>query len=201
MPRAKAHAEDQEPILENFLSFLRFRKIIRHIPSNSKVLDMGCGYRGKFLTTIKNNISSGTGLDISVDPILSNDKIKLLSCDLNKPLPSDANEFDVVTSLANLEHLDNPLEMLREIYRVLRPGGKLLLTTPSIHGKLILEFLAFMRLISPREIEDHKNYFDKKILLDLSKDAGFYFTKHRYFQFGMNNFLLAKKSDDRTLIT
>lgn len=191
--RTSAHSQDREPLLEIFLSFLRFRKIIRLIPENSIVLDLGCGYHGRLLSKIKNKISSGLGIDLSVDPIFSNEKIKLLSRDLNESLPVTDNEFDVVVSLANLEHLEDPRGMIQEIYRSLKPGGFLLLTTPSIYGKPVLELLAFLGLISKQEIRDHKNYFNKKILKDYCENIGFSSCKHKYFQAGMNNFLIAIK--------
>jgi ubiquinone/menaquinone biosynthesis C-methylase UbiE len=193
MPRNKAHFEDQEPFLEKLLSFFRFKKIIKHIPANSKVLDIGCGYQGKLLLKLQKKISCGIGFDISIDSSVSNEKIQLLSHDLNQPLPANDKEFDVVVSLANLEHLENPKRCLQEIFRVLKPGGKLLLTAPSTYAKPVLEFLALLGLVSKQEIRDHKNYFTKKILMDSCREISFRDIKHQYFQLGMNNFLIAVK--------
>jgi len=193
MPRITAHAENHESFFENFLCFLRFKRIIKYIPRNSKVLDLGCGFNGILLHRIKDKISAGLGLDLSVNQKMSDKNITLISHDLTKALPFEDCTFDVVTSLANLEHLENPHQTIQEIHRVLKKGGVLLLTTPSIYGKPVLEFLAFLRLVSNQEIEDHKNYFNKKILLDLCRETGFSFFRHQYFQIGMNNFLLAKK--------
>lgn len=193
MTREKAHFQEDEPFLEKLLGDLRYRKIIGYIPSNSKVLDLGCGYRGKFLKKISGKISRGVGLDISVSPNFLTAKIDLIAHDLNRPLPFQNNKFDVVVSLANLEHLEEPEKSLMEIHRVLKPGGILLLTAPSTYGKPVLELLSFLRLVSRQEIEDHKNYFNKKILLDYCENIGFSSCKHKYFQAGMNNFLIAKK--------
>jgi ubiquinone/menaquinone biosynthesis C-methylase UbiE len=193
MARRHAHFENREPFFEKILSSLRFGKIIQYIPSNARILDLGCGYNGKLLQTIEKSISSGVGMDISVNPESKNTKIELISHNLNYPLPFSENEFDVVTSLANLEHLDDPSYALQEIFRVLKPGGILLLTTPSVYAKPVLEILAFLRIVSRQEIEDHKNYFDKKILYEYCRKIKFSSFKHHYFQLGMNNFLLAKK--------
>ena len=172
---------------------MRFGKIIKHIPANSRILDVGCGYSGKLLYKIKDKISAGFGIDISVSHEHRSDKITLMKHDLAFPLPFENNSFDAVTSLANLEHLESPQKSLAEIYRVLKPGGVLIMTTPSIYGKPVLELLAFIGLVSRQEINDHKNYFDKRILLKYCHKIGFSSCKHRYFQFGMNNFLIAKK--------
>jgi SAM-dependent methyltransferase len=166
---------------------------MKHIPKGSKILDLGCGFNGNLLNRIKTDIREGFGLDISINTEHKDEIIHLEKHDLNQPLPFEDCTFDIATSLANLEHLENPQNSIKEIFRALKPGGVLLLTTPSIYGKPVLEFLAYLRLVSKQEIEDHKNYFNKKILLDLCKETGFSFSKHQYFQFGMNNFLIARK--------
>lgn len=179
--------------MEKYLQSWRHRKIVSLVPANARLLDLGCGYRGKFLEKIRDNISSGVGIDIAVDPGLSNGKIRLMAHNLNESLPFSNNEFDMAVSLASLEHLEEPGRALKEIFRVLKPDGILLLTAPSVFAKPVLEFLAFVGLVSRQEIRDHKNYFDKGTLTSLCQKAGFSSILHRYFQMGMNNFLVATK--------
>jgi ubiquinone/menaquinone biosynthesis C-methylase UbiE len=167
---------------------------MHRIPPNSEILDLGCGYNASFLRSIEDVISYGIGIDISVNKEISSHKIKLLQHDLNYQLPIPANSFDVVTSLANLEHLHNPEKVLGEMYRVLKVGGLLFLTAPSVYAKPVLEFLSYdLKLISEHEIRDHKNYFNKHILHEYCKSIGFHEWTHKYFQMGMNNFLVAQK--------
>jgi ubiquinone/menaquinone biosynthesis C-methylase UbiE len=197
MPRKSAHFEKREPILEKILARERWKKIAPHLPPKAKVLDLGCGFDGKFLQSIEKKISSGFGIDLSVSKSVESQKISLLEYNINQPLPFAENEFDTVVSLANLEHLENPEQCLREIYRVLKPGGKLLLTAPSKAAKPILELLSFLGLVSAQEIKDHKHYFDKKILVKMVKEAGFSQISHQYFQMGMNNFLSVIKTNEK----
>ncbi len=190
----KSHFQDKEPIMEGLLSYFRFSKIARHIVKNSKVLDLGCGYNGFFLRKNRDKISSGVGIDMLVDKNYLDSKIKLISHDLNQALPFKENFFDVAVSLANLEHLENPVKNINEIFRVLKPGGLLLLTTPTIYAKPVLEFLSFkLKLVSEEGVRDHKNYFTREKLIGILKNAGFSFVKHRYFQLFMNNFIYARK--------
>jgi SAM-dependent methyltransferase len=53
--------------------------------------------------------------------------------DLNRePLPHSDNRFALVTCIETVEHLENYREVVREIYRVLQPGGVAIFSTPNI---------------------------------------------------------------------
>jgi len=52
--------------------------------------------------------------------------------DLNKKLEFDDNQFSCVFALSVLEHLLRPCQFLRESYRILKPGGRIILLTPNI---------------------------------------------------------------------
>ena len=52
--------------------------------------------------------------------------------DLNGALPFDDRSFDYVTCLEGLEHIENPQQAIREFARVLRPGGKVIVSIPNI---------------------------------------------------------------------
>jgi len=49
--------------------------------------------------------------------------------------------FNFVIMLAVLEHLGHPIEIVKEIERILNPGGKLILTIPSKIAKPVLNYL------------------------------------------------------------
>ena len=155
---------NKEPFLEPILRRLRIKKIMHHIPKNCILCDFGCGTNAFFLSTIKSSIQLGIGLDLQLQSQLDR-KIKLITCNLDENIPLKSNTVDVVTSLAVLEHLNNPMKNLREAYRILKKEGLLILTTPTPTSKKILEFFAFkLGLLSINTIGEHKHYFDKKIL-------------------------------------
>src|SRR5690606_25845842 len=59
------------------------------------------------------------------------DGIKFIQADLNKPLPVADNTFDIVAALEVIEHLENSYATMREIARILKPGGYAVVSTPN----------------------------------------------------------------------
>lgn len=97
--------------------------------------------------------------------------------------------------LAVLEHLDHPIETVKEIDRILKPKGKLILTVPGRNSKPVLEFLAYkMKIVNEEEINDHKKYYNYRDIEKLFKETDkLKIQEHKYFQFYMNNFCVVKK--------
>lgn len=58
--------------------------------------------------------------------------IPTVGLDLNVRLPFQNGSFDAVVSIEGVEHLENPYMPLREFFRVLRPAGVLIVSTPNI---------------------------------------------------------------------
>ena len=69
--------------------------------------------------------------DINCDQFVPTE-IPIHKADLNAPLPEDDASASAVMALEVIEHLENPRGFLREIGRILRPGGVLVLSTPNI---------------------------------------------------------------------
>ncbi|MDR2580627.1 MAG: class I SAM-dependent methyltransferase [Fibromonadaceae bacterium] len=182
----------KEPFLEPILRKMRIAKvlpILRRFPE-CKLLDVGCGWEAKFLKSVEPYIASGVGIDFKA-PSLESAKLKTITATLDNKLPFEDGSFDVVSLMAVLEHLERPLDILKEIHRVLKKGGVLVGTVPSKAAKPVLEFLSYkLGVVSEAEIKDHKRYFNKKDLAEIFAEAGFREMKHRYFQFGMNNFFV-----------
>lgn len=120
-------------IFRNPFYFIRlrlFQAFKRYLPElKGAVLDFGCGskpYESLFV-----NATSYIGLDIEVSGHSHvNESIDVYYD--GKTIPFDDGHFDNVFCSEVMEHVFNPDESLKEIYRVLKPGGKLLLTCPFV---------------------------------------------------------------------
>jgi ubiquinone/menaquinone biosynthesis C-methylase UbiE len=88
---------------------------------------------------------------------------------LNQRLDLPDGGFDLVTSLEGIEHVENHFHLLRELSRVLKPGGHLVLSTPNICNlEERLNFLVrgtFYRFIDRTEIERNGSGFDHQSLI------------------------------------
>ena len=60
------------------------------------------------------------------------DKIKFVECNAIEKLPFDDSSFDYLLFIETIEHLEKPFEIIGELSRVLKPNGKLILSTPNI---------------------------------------------------------------------
>ncbi|MEA2036027.1 MAG: class I SAM-dependent methyltransferase [Nanoarchaeota archaeon] len=180
-----------EEILEPYLRAVRIKKVINYIPRGI-VADIGCG-NGEFLNKISNKIIEGIGFDDIHDR--KKERIELRRAKLSKKIPLRSESVDCVTMLASLEHFEYPLELLMESGRVLKKGGVLLITSPTPRAKKILEFLSYkLRIVSPKQIKDHKNYFNKYEIREiLIKRAKFKKIIAKTFQWGLNNLVIAYK--------
>ena len=181
--------------LDDLIRRLRLHMVTKNIKDGSIILDIGCGENFWFIKSNKDKFKYSFGIDKRAWPFETPDlKISNYDIDAQGDLPISENSVDQVFITAVLEHLNHPAEVLSKIYKVLKMGGELLLTTPTTASKPVLEFLAFkLGIIDRREIEDHKYYFSKKELLTLLKTVGFGNVKHQYFELGFNHFIKAKK--------
>ncbi|OGK62553.1 hypothetical protein A2334_05970 [Candidatus Roizmanbacteria bacterium RIFOXYB2_FULL_38_10] len=184
-------------IIDKFISWMRLGKVLPFVKHGDTVLDFGCGYQAYLLKHIKNRIKKGIGLDRD-----SESKNIAPNCEIRKyhftdRLPFTDKIFDTIFLLAVLEHVEPPhaSKLMRESKRILKAQGKVVLTTPTKWGKVILEFLAFkLGIISKEEVMDHKKYYGKKDLEILAKNTGFVVTQYKTFQLGGNSLcVLIKK--------
>jgi ubiquinone/menaquinone biosynthesis C-methylase UbiE len=145
------------------------------------------------LRDISPHIAYGIGIDRRVEA-KKEGNIETVKAYFEEHLQISNESIDVVTMMAVLEHVEDQHALLKECLRVLRPGGKILVTVPNYINKFIGEFLAFrLKIISEEAYRDHKRYYSKKELKQDLEQAGFIIRILKNWELGTNVFAEAYK--------
>lgn len=100
----------------------------------ARIIDVGCGSGAMLAKLAALGYIALHGIDI-VRPLGACAGIEFSECDLDKlETGFDAESVDLVVSVEVFEHVENLGSLLRELSRVLRPDGRMLITTPNVHS-------------------------------------------------------------------
>jgi SAM-dependent methyltransferase len=185
----------KETVVDRFGIWLSGHEIRRSVKNFNqlRVADIGCGHNATFTSSILDKVQSAVLADITLsDALKTHPKVMALEGYLPHVLRAvKSGSQDLVMCISVLEHVWDPLAALKELRRILAPGGTCLLSVPTWRGKWFLEFSAFRLKTSPaEEMDDHKMYYDFRDFWPLLVQAGFLphqIRCHRY-KFGIGLF-------------
>jgi 2-polyprenyl-3-methyl-5-hydroxy-6-metoxy-1,4-benzoquinol methylase len=157
---------------------LRSRFLLGAVSAGERVLDVGCG-EGELAARLASAGAEVVAVDVAEEALrrarVAHPELdlRLIDGEGDWDLPDAA--FDVVWAGEVIEHVADTATWLSEVRRVLRPGGRLLLTTPA-HGLLIRLRLAlwpgaFEEHLHP--LGDHLRFYTRRGLSALLEDFGF----------------------------
>jgi len=141
---------------KQFLVKTILKKLCRGRPKDTRILDIGCG-TGIILKLLA-HFGTPYGIEYSSEAIQfsRNRGLSLIArCDANGPMPFKSNAFSVITCLDVLEHLDNDTFLLKEMLRMCKSGGHVIITVPALHILWSAHDVAL----------DHKRRYTKKEML------------------------------------
>jgi len=189
--------------LESFLARQRAKVADSLIPEENRsgrILDIGCGSYPYFLSSIRFHEKHGLDrVPESAVRSINGQEICIRNFDIETrgELPCDNEFFDVVTMLAVIEHIEPERlgTLLKEIRRILKPGGSYILTTPAAWTDRILRLLAAVNLVSSEEIDEHKDVYNHGKIMRLLEENGFDRNDMRcgFFEAGMNLWAIARR--------
>ncbi|MBI5944975.1 MAG: methyltransferase domain-containing protein [Chloroflexi bacterium] len=163
----------------------------RWIVRNSRVLDIGC-HQGEFFEYLAKKISPSVGIDPLLEREGTQGSHELLKLILDGQLPFPDDSFDAVVLLATIEHMQNKSVVAKESFRLLRPGGRVVITVPSLMVDKILDVLVILRLVDGMSLEEHHGFMPDELPKIFMRE-GFKPLAGRKFQFGLNNLFVFEK--------
>lgn len=149
------------------------------IASSSKpgrVLDVGCG-SGEFLClAVEKGVGEAVGVERPDESVqrAGTDKFRVEKLDVEtQTLPFPDNHFDAVACMEVLEHLYDPVKVVRELVRTVSPGGTVLLSVPNqYHLFTRLRVLRGHSISDPLTVGGHIKFFRISDLNSMASECG-----------------------------
>jgi 2-polyprenyl-3-methyl-5-hydroxy-6-metoxy-1,4-benzoquinol methylase len=181
MPSREYHERIWESVPEGLappLFALRLAFVSKHISGRERVLDVGCG-EGDFSAAIAAAGARSLGIEVAEEP-LRRGRARHPGLDFQRVPATGAwplrdASFDLVWAGEVLEHVADTARWFSEVRRVLRPGGRLLISTPD-HGplsvlRMALSPAAFGARFDP--LADHVRFYTRRTLASLLAEFAF----------------------------
>ncbi len=203
---------ENEPILEKWARFFRYSKADSFIAeklNTSKsitLIDFGCGQDILYYKYLQQIFPSRVfnfkyfGVDPLLNPRLSIKSKKVSLIKKKFEISEIKEKADIITMFAVLEHVIDPAKLLRQAAKALKPDGIMIITTPSPLARFPLEFASHvLGIIAEREINEHQRYPNRKFLLAMNHELKTLSFEHEYFELGLNNLLVVRKTKGKPL--
>jgi SAM-dependent methyltransferase len=147
--------------------------LLGEVRGGERALDLGCG-AGEFTAALSTAGAQAFGADVAEGALVRardrNPGIDFVRVPFDGPLPFEDCSFELVWAGEVIEHVADTAVWLSEVRRVLAPGGRLLVTTPS-HGRLRLLVSGVEPFSEP--LGDHLHLYTRRSLTTLLEEFGF----------------------------
>lgn len=148
--------------------------IISKVPGDTKIIaDIGSGNAWAAQHFVKKNVSvisfdiSHTNAVKARELVPDNKHMQLTGDSLKLPLKD--NSIDVIIASEIIEHIINPAAFIKSLYRAVKPGGKLIVTTPY---KEIIQQCLCIHCNNVTPLHGHLHSLDENNLIEYGKSAG-----------------------------
>lgn len=173
----------------------RVRRALPWIEPGSRVLDVGCA-DGVLFDLGRDRVATGLGIDPEPPAEWHGPTGTTRVEGFFPEAVPGGEEYDAIVMLAVVEHVEEPALKVwaAECARLLRPGGRVVITVPSPLVDSLLHVGMALRLLDGMEAHQHHG-FDPRRVPDLFATAGFTVEKAKRFQLGLNNLFVLRRAD------
>jgi len=150
----------------------RYGKCLRYLDKcdkNSAIIDIGCGEGSGLMLAKHLGFNNLTGLEVSIEQLISTKKkldnsVNYIYAGTDIKYPVKNNSVDIVLSLSVIEHTINQETFVKEIQRIVKPGGIVIISSDCYHWR-ILQKLGKFKSSQPIDCAPSpftlKRYFDR----------------------------------------
>jgi 2-polyprenyl-3-methyl-5-hydroxy-6-metoxy-1,4-benzoquinol methylase len=143
---------------------------------NGRFLELGCG-SGLMLESMRDLGWRAEGIDFDASAVeLTSKKNLVVHCGKLQDLEFADETFDAIAAIHFIEHVSDPLGVLRECRRLLKPGGRLVLITPNADSWGHRYYRADWRGLEPPR---HLHIFTPRSIAELCRKTGFNYVVSR----------------------
>lgn len=141
---------------------VEYKEAAKQIGQGQKVLDVGCG-DGNF-----SNVCPGIYSGIDTNHTAVQDAVRMgRNVRFGVIQDEDSDAYEVITLFQVLEHIEEPGEFLKECVRCLKPGGRLVVSTPNMNG-----FMGYMANEVMNYPPHHMTWWSESSLKSLVEECG-----------------------------
>jgi 2-polyprenyl-3-methyl-5-hydroxy-6-metoxy-1,4-benzoquinol methylase len=180
-------------------TFSKIENFLPELPENAKVLDIGCGFGSVSHELVKRGFDV-YGIEINEDAKaeLRVKGIKVLENDISKPFAMIVERFDLILLLDILEHIFDPLFLMKEACSVLNNNGEMIISVP-LYFDLIDRFrilftgsiISYDNISYGKELYnkfrsynyDHIRFYRPKDIFEMCTVLGLKIQKYQYSPF------------------
>ena len=183
------------PLLTGYLTRERMKRIAPYV--HGDVLDLGCGGADVY-RNFGSRINHYCGVeysDAAVDALRAkHPEASFLARNLDRDALGLDRQYDCILMVALIEHLFNQQHVMSNVAMALKPGGRIVVTTPTPFGNDIVHRMgAKLGLFSKAAVDDHIVIYNHHRFGLLAGEIGLKLAHYQRFQLGCNQLVVLSR--------
>ncbi len=188
----------KDGLFSGYLRHERLRRVARYVTGRS-ILDIGCdrGYLIDYLpdTLVYHGVDACREMLSDAQRRFGQHSFHHLMLSVESVQALPARQFDTIAMVAVVEHLNEPVDVLRRLAEKLTTSGRIIITSPHRRSHRLLVAMARLGL-ARNDKHEHEHYIDHAMMCRLSAQSSLRIVVHKTFQFRLNQLWVLEKRND-----